>query len=91
MKHNIYFDGRVQSLGVNTKEGFATLGVITPGKYTFSANFTEHVLIISGSLRVKFPGLDWNDFRENDVYVVPSGSSFEVEASSDVAYLCRYK
>jgi hypothetical protein len=28
MKHNVYYDGRVQSLGLNTEEGSATVGVI---------------------------------------------------------------
>ena len=36
MKHNSYFDGKVQSLAVNTSEGPATAGVIEPGKYTQS-------------------------------------------------------
>ncbi len=91
MKHNIYFDGKVQSLGVNTIAGYATVGVITPGGYTFSADFEEHVFIISGKIKVKLPGQDWRLVQSGEKYVVPHASSFDVEADVDVAYLCYYK
>lgn len=55
MKHNVYFNGKVQSLGANTEEGYATVGVIVPGKYTFAAEFEENVIIITGTLRVELP------------------------------------
>ena len=91
MNHNIYFDGRVQSLGLNTEEGYATVGVITEGQYTFSAESEEHVVIVSGQLRVKLPGRDWKVVRRGEKYVVPRDSSFEVKTDSDVAYICYYK
>lgn len=59
MKHNVYFEGNVQSLGLNTPEDYATVGVISPGKYTFSAEFEEHVYIVSGNIKVKLPNEDW--------------------------------
>ena len=59
MKHNVYFEGNVQSLGVNTEDGYATVGVITPGQYTFFAESEEHVTSVSGQLRVKLPNQDW--------------------------------
>lgn len=91
MKHNIYFEGKVQSLGLNTQEGYATVGVITEGQYTFSAESEEHVTIVSGQLRVKLPGLDWRVVRKGQKYVVPRQSSFCVEADGDAAYICYYK
>ncbi|MBI4547836.1 MAG: DUF1255 family protein [Ignavibacteriae bacterium] len=91
MKHNVYFDGKVQSLGVNTEEGYATVGVITPGKYSFSNDYEEHVIIITGTLKVKLPGEGWKTVKRNETYVVPSKSLFEVEAGADVAYICYYK
>ncbi|MEW6457320.1 MAG: pyrimidine/purine nucleoside phosphorylase [Acidobacteriota bacterium] len=51
----------------------------------------EHVTIITGSLRVKLPGEDWKTVKRNEKYIVPPKSSFEVEASADVAYICYYK
>ena len=90
MKHNIYYEGRVQSLGVQTDDGYATVGVITPGHYTFNADYEEHVLITSGRLLVKFPDGDTRLFASSEVYVVPARTTFKVEANEDVSYLCRY-
>jgi|SRR5438552_6646178 len=90
VKHNCYFDGRVRSLGFGTSHGYVTIGVITPGRYEFTSDYEEHVLILSGTLRVKLPGRDWVEAPTNDAYVVPADTKFEVESETDVAYLCRY-
>lgn len=86
----MYFDGRVQSLGLDTAEGYATVGVITRGRYTFMADDEEHVAITSGSLRIRLPGASWMGYTAPETYVVPRGVSFEVEADADVSYLYRY-
>ena len=91
MKHNIYSGGMVQSLGLNTEEGYATVGVITKGRYTFSAESEEHVVIVSGQLRVRLPGQEWKVVRTGEKYVVTRSSSFDVEALSDAAYISYYK
>jgi len=90
MKHNTYFDGKVQSLAVNTPEGYATVGVIEPGKYTFKTDSQERMALISGALRVKLPGADWQTFSRNQTFIVPAKASFDIEASADAAYLCHY-
>ncbi len=91
MKHNSYFDGKVQSLGLNTSEGPATVGVIEPGKYTFKTDSEERMQIIAGTLKAKLPGAAWQAFARGQFFVVPSQASFDVEAAADVAYLCHYK
>ena len=91
MKHSSYFDGKVQSLGLNTPEGYATSGVIEPGKYTFKTDSEEHMHIVAGTLKAKLPGGAWATFAKGQFFVVPSGASFDVEAVADVAYLCYYK
>src|SRR4030042_3568814 len=55
MKHNVYFDGKVQSLALETENGSATIGVITPGRYTFSTSTEERMVVTSGVLRAKLP------------------------------------
>jgi uncharacterized protein YaiE (UPF0345 family) len=55
MKHSSYFDGKVQSLGLNTPEGYATAGVIEPGKYTFKTDAEEHMHVVAGTLKAKLP------------------------------------
>ena len=91
MKHNSYFDGRVQSLAVNTPEGYATVGVIEPGKYTFKTDSEEHIQIVAGTVKVKLPGGSWQSFSKTQTFVVPAHASFDIEAVADVAYICHYK
>lgn len=56
MKHNVYFDGKVQSLGLDEREGCATVGVIEPGTYSFSTSSEERMTMVAGSMRVRLPG-----------------------------------
>ena len=55
MEHNVYFDGNVQSLSLQTTLGRATIGVITPGRYAFSTSTEERMVVTSGVLTVKLP------------------------------------
>lgn len=90
MKHNVYFEGMVQSLSVNTASGNATIGVITPGKYAFSTATVEKMVITSGTLNVKLPEEDWKLYQTNQEFIVKANVTFEVEASQDVSYICYY-
>ena len=90
MKHNVYFEGNVQSLSLNSVSGNATIGVITPGKYAFSTATEERMVITTGTLNVKLPEEDWKIFQANQEFVVKANVSFEVEASQDVSYICYY-
>jgi hypothetical protein len=91
MKHNTYFEGKVQSLGVNTPEGYATVGVMEPGKYTFKTDSEERMTIIAGAMKVKLPGGSWRQVFQNDIFIVPPNVSFDIDAPADVAYICYYK
>lgn len=91
IRHNVHFEGKTQSLGFKTEEGPATTGVISPGRYTFSAEFEERVVITAGMLRVRLPQKPWKELRTGEEYVVLAKTSFEVEAEADVAYVCYYK
>jgi purine/pyrimidine-nucleoside phosphorylase len=91
MKHNVYFEGKVQSLGLTTADGNATIGVITPGKFTFSTSTEERMVITSGILKVKLPGKEWVPMKKYAEFVVPAKASFDVEADADVSYICYYK
>ena len=91
MKHNSFFDGKVQSLGLNTPEGYATVGVIEPGKYTFKTDSEERMQIVVGTLKAKLPGSSWQTYAAGQHFVVPAKVAFDCEAEADVAYLCHYK
>jgi purine/pyrimidine-nucleoside phosphorylase len=91
MKHNIYFDGKVQSLSLDTEDGRATIGVISPGKYGFATATEERMVITSGLLKAKLPQQDWAAFKAGQEFIVGENLSFEVEAEKDVSYICYYK
>lgn len=91
MKHNSYFEGKVQSLAVGTTDGPATVGVIEPGKYSFGTDCVEHMHIVAGTLKAKLPEGEWKSYGKGQFFVVPANVKFEVEAAGDVAYLCHYK
>jgi purine/pyrimidine-nucleoside phosphorylase len=90
MKHNSYFEGKVQSLAVGTAKGPATVGVIEPGKYSFGTDCEEHMHVVAGTLKAKLPGGEWKNYASGQHFIVPPNVKFEVEAAGDVAYLCHY-
>jgi uncharacterized protein YaiE (UPF0345 family) len=91
MKHSVYFDGKVQSLEIQTQRGRATVDVIEAGKYNFSTTSEEHIIIIEGSMKVKLPRADWKEFRTGDKEIIdPRNELFDIDATVDVAYLCYY-
>jgi purine/pyrimidine-nucleoside phosphorylase len=91
MKHNSYFEGKVQSLALGEREGPATVGVIEPGSYAFSTSTEERMTVTAGSLKVRLPGSEWRSYTAGETFVVPPGISFEVEAAADASYICRYR
>jgi purine/pyrimidine-nucleoside phosphorylase len=90
IKHNVYFDGKVQSLGFNVEGDYTTVGVITPGTYRFAAELEERVTVIKGNLTVKISE-HWRDVCPGQGYLVPRGISFDVRTEEYVAYVCHYK
>jgi len=90
VSHNVYFDGKVQSLGIETEKGKATVGVIKKGTYVFNTGSPETMVIISGNLDAKVSGGEWLSYKKDDAFEIAANSSFEVKCNADVAYLCYY-
>jgi len=90
VNHNVYFAGKVQSLGLETEKGSATVGVMKKGNYTFSTSSPEKMIIISGILGLKLEGSSYTKYKAQEEFDVPSGVSFDVSCDEDVAYLCYY-
>lgn len=90
-KTNEYFDGKVTSVGFQTETLPATVGVMAPGEYEFSASEKETMTVVSGALTVKLPNSDdWNTYSKGDNFVIPAGGTFQLEVAVDTAYLCVY-
>ncbi|WP_316818970.1 pyrimidine/purine nucleoside phosphorylase [Pedobacter nyackensis] len=90
ISHNVYFEGKVQSLGLETTNGKATLGVMKKGAYTFSASSPEKMIVITGSMDVKLKDKEFQTYGAQEEFDVAAGTSFDVVCESDVAYLCYY-
>ena len=88
--HNIYFDGKVQSLALHTAQGKATVGAMKAGSYTFSTSSAEKMVIISGTLEVKLADSGYKTYQQSEEFNIASGISFDVKCDSDVAYICYY-
>lgn len=88
--HNSYFDGRVQSLALETEKGRATLGVMRKGVYRFSASAPEQMVILSGKVTVTLANGDILQFDGQGLFDVAAGTAFDIACDTDVAYICYY-
>lgn len=90
-KHNQYFEGNVSSLGFDTPEGPATIGVMAPGSYTFGTTTREVMTVVTGTLLIQQPGQsDWTEYGPGESFEVSANASFGVRVDTATAYLCRY-
>ena len=92
LKHNTYFDGRVQSVGFERNGLKATVGVIEPGEYHFGTGAAERMTVTSGLLKVKQAGSDeWLAYPQGTSFEVGANSGFDVQAvGGPAAYLCEF-
>ena len=89
---NEYFDGKVKSIGFQTKTLPATVGVMVPGDYTFNTSKKEVVTVISGCLTVQLPETEeWNEYHPQSSFEVAANKSFNLKVTEDTAYLCTYE
>ena len=91
LKHNTYFDGKVQSIGFERNALKATVGVIAPGEYRFNTAAAERMTVISGQLRAKVAGGEWLAYPAGTYFEVAANSGFDVAAvGGPAAYLCEF-
>jgi purine/pyrimidine-nucleoside phosphorylase len=89
LKHNTYFDGRVQSIGFERLGRRMTAGVIAPGEYHFDTDAPERMTIVSGELEAKL-GDVWRAYPAGTTFEVPGKGGFDVRAREPAAYLCEF-
>ena len=90
IKHNVYFEGNVQSLAIETEKGPATIGVMKKGKYVFNTSTPETIIVISGIMNTKLNDSNWQQHPIAEPFHFRSGVSFDVDCETDVAYICYY-
>jgi uncharacterized protein YaiE (UPF0345 family) len=89
LKHNTYFEGKVQSIGFVRHGRRMTAGVIAPGEYHFGTEAPERMTVVSGELEAK-QGDSWNVYPAGTSFEVPAKSGFDVRAREPAAYLCEF-
>jgi len=90
VSHNVYFEGKVQSLGIATEKGKATVGVMKAGEYVFNTSSAEVMEIITGSMSTRVSGGEWLEHKKGDSFEVGANTSFQVVCEKEVAYICYY-
>jgi len=91
LKHNVFFDGKVQSVGFERHGRRQTAGVIDVGEFHFNTEAPERMTVTSGELWAKLPGeATFRAFPAGSAFEVPGKSGFEVRAGAPAAYLCEF-
>lgn len=91
-KSNQYFEGKVVSIGLESAEGAATVGVMEAGEYEFGTNTVEVMTIISGELSIQQPNeTEWKTYKKFESFVVEKDVKFKVKCQRDTPYYCLYK
>ena len=89
---NVYFDGRCVSHTLLLADGSRkSVGVILPSSLTFGTAAPETMEITAGACRVRFAGTeDWVEYTAGSSFDVPGDSSFDIETTEQLDYVCSY-
>ena len=90
LKHNLYFDGQVQSIGFERHGRRLTAGVIAPGQFHFGTEAPERMTVVSGELAVRTGEGEWRIYPAGTQFEVAGKSGFDVRAVEPTAYLCEF-
>jgi purine/pyrimidine-nucleoside phosphorylase len=92
LKHNSYFEGRVQSIELERLGRRMTAGAISPGEYHFGTAAPERMTVVSGEIEAKFAGdgAQWRRYPAGTAFEVPGKSGFDVRATEPAVYLCEF-
>lgn len=92
-KANIYFDGKCVSHTVMLPNGTrSTIGVIFPGSLTFNTVVPELMEINGGTCKVRLKDEDvWKTYNVGEKFTVPGNSSFDIEVTEMLDYVCHFE
>jgi uncharacterized protein YaiE (UPF0345 family) len=91
LKHNVYSDGKVQSIGFTRNGLAATVGVMAPGEYHFNTGSAERMTVVSGQLRARVASGEWVTYPAGTSFEIAGNSGFDVVATDGpAAYLCEF-
>ncbi|KQV78800.1 pyrimidine/purine nucleoside phosphorylase [Rhizobacter sp. Root1221] len=91
-KANVYFDGKCVSHSIELADGTKkSVGVILPATLNFGTGAPEIMELIDGTCRVKLKGeTEWTTYTGGQSFNVPGNSSFDIEVTAAVHYVCHF-
>jgi uncharacterized protein YaiE (UPF0345 family) len=89
---NVYFDGKCVSHSFTLADGTRkSAGVIFPASLTFGTEAPERMEIQAGSCRIKRAGSEeWETYSAGQSFDVEGDSSFDIEVTELLDYVCHY-
>jgi len=89
---NVYFDGACVSHTFHLADGTRkSAGVIFPATLNFGTAAPETMELLSGACRIRQAGsTDWLSFGAGESFDVPGDSSFDIEVTETLGYVCHY-
>jgi hypothetical protein len=92
-KANVYFDGKCVSHTVLFPNGTrSTIGVIFPSTLTFNTAAPELMEINAGACKVRLQGeTEWKAYGAGEKFTVPGNSSFDIEVTEMLDYVCHFE
>ena len=91
-KANVYFDGKCVSHAITLADGTKkSVGVVLPSALTFNTGAAEVMDVVDGACRVKLRGsADWVAYGTGQSFSVPGDSSFDIEVTQTLHYVCHF-
>lgn len=91
LKHNTYFEGKVQSIGFERHGRRMTAGVVDRGEYHFDTDAPERMNVCSGELVVRLAAArEWQRYPAGTAFEIPGKSGFDVQVAEPSAYVCEF-
>ena len=89
---NVYFDGKCVSHTITFADGTRkSVGVIFPASLTFNTGAPETMELQKGACRVRLQGAaDWKAYAAGQSFSVPGNSSFDIEVTETLDYICHF-
>ena len=91
-KANVYFDGKCVSHAITLADGTKkSVGVVLPSTLTFNTGAAEVMEVVDGACRVKLRcSDDWVAYGAGQSFSVAGDSSFEIEVTQTLHYVCHF-
>ena len=89
---NVYFDGKCVSHTVTLADGSRkSVGVILPATLKFNTGAPEIMELIDGACRVRLAGSEaWTAYGGGQSFSVGANTSFDIEVTQTLHYICHF-